>query len=68
MYVPTIYIVQEFLGCGFTIGHIASQHRVAEWKNLKAFTDVHEAEKFMGSLKNEDGPYKYSIEEVPFHT
>jgi hypothetical protein len=65
MYVPTIYIVQEFLGCGFTIGHTATQHRVAEWKNIKAFTDAHEAEKFMESLQKENEPHKYTIEEVP---
>jgi len=67
MYVPTIYIVQEFLGCGFTIGHIASQRRVAEWKNLKAFTDAHQAEKFMVSLVKENKTSQYIIEEVPFH-
>lgn len=64
---PAIYIVQEFLGCGFTTGHIASQRRVAEWKNLKAFTDLQEAEKFMVSLVKENKTSQYIIEEVSFH-
>ena len=59
-----IYIVQEFVGCGYTIGHIAQQHRIAEWKNIRAFSEEHEAEKYMGSLQKQNKSLKYSVEEV----
>ena len=59
-----IYIVQEFVGCGYTMGHIAQQHRIAEWKNIRAFSEEHEAEKYMESLQKENKSRKYSIEDV----
>ena len=60
-----IYIVQEFIGCGYTVGHIATTHRVSEWQNIRAFTEEHEAAKFKESLQKENEPCKYTIEEVP---
>lgn len=63
----TVYVVQEFVGCGYTIGHIATQRRIAQWKNLKAFTEEQQATKHMESLQKENSHCKYTIEEVPFN-
>lgn len=62
-----IYIVQEFIGCGFTMSRSAHQRQIAEWKNIGAFTEEHHAAKYMESLQKENEPRKYSIEEVPLN-
>jgi hypothetical protein len=62
---PYIYIVQEFIGHGYTREHIAFQRYISSWKKIRAFTEEHEAAKFMESLQKENEPRKYAIEEVP---
>ena len=47
-----IYIVQEFLNKN-------------GWRNIRAFTEEHEAVQFMKSLQKEDEPLAYTIAEVP---
>jgi hypothetical protein len=56
-----IYIVQEFIGCGYTREHIARMRKVTECKTIRAFTEEHEAVKYMESLQkeNESGTYCY---------
>jgi hypothetical protein len=64
-----IYIVQEFVGCGFTMSRSAHKRQIAEWKNIRAFTEEHKAVKFMESLESlqkKNEPCKYAIEEVSF--
>jgi hypothetical protein len=56
-----VYVVREFVGCGYTRGHIARQVQITEWKNVRAFAKMQEAEKFMQSLPLLN---TYSIEEV----
>ena len=52
MYNHRIYIVQEFISKN-------------GWRNIRAFTAEHDAVQFMKSLRKEDEPRTYSIEEVP---
>lgn len=65
MYNHHIYIVQEFIGCGFTMSRSAHQRQIAEWKNIRAFTEEHHAAKYMESLQNENETRNYTIAEVP---
>ena len=60
----TVFIVQEFIGCGFTMSHSAHQRQIAEWENIRAFTEEHHAAKYMESLQKENEPRKYTIAEV----
>jgi hypothetical protein len=61
----SIFIVQKFIGAGYTRGHIATIHQIAEWRNIRAFTEEHEAAKYMESLQDENETRQYSIQEVP---
>ena len=60
-----IYIICEWIASGYTIGHIATQRKINEWKNVQAFAEEEEALKFLESIKREDDPYKYCIEKIP---
>ena len=59
-----IYIVQEFIGCGYTQEHIARMRKVTEWKTIRAFTEEHEAVKYMESLQKENESDTYCFEKV----
>ena len=54
-----IYIVKEFIGQCYMRAHII------HWKNIRAFTEEHEAAKFKESLQKENEPRRYTIEKVP---
>jgi hypothetical protein len=60
-----IYIVCEFIGSGYTIGHIATQRKIREWKNIKAFTTLQEAKKCIELLTKQHGRDNYDIEPIP---
>ena len=60
-----IYIVCEFVGSGYTIGHVATQRQIREWKNIQAFTTLQEAKKYIELLTKQHGHDNYVIEPVP---
>ena len=59
-----IYIVQEFIGHGYTREHIAFQKYISSWKKIRAFTEEHKAAEFMMYLQKDEPHKQFNIEEV----